>query len=254
VRRADRLFEIIQSMRRQNLVRARDLSAALEVSERTIYRDIQDLVASGVPIEGEAGVGYVLKRGFDLPPLMFKEQEIEALVLGARIVESWADAELAAAASDVIAKVQAVVPDRLRDYMANTALLAPPHHYMEPISFDMAELRRALRNQLKVRFSYRDAQAEASARTVRPLCLAYYGPVWLLSAWCELRNDFRTFRLDRMAAFAVPGDRFRHEPGKTLHDFLKRDQTWTRSRAAPNGRSEADQHGGCRTVPNGKGA
>ena len=160
VRRADRLFEIIQSMRRHRLVRARDLSAALEVSERTIYRDIQDLVASGVPIEGEAGVGYVLKAGFDLPPLMFKEQEIEALVLGARIVESWADAELAKAASDVIAKVQAVIPDRLRDYMANTALLAPPHHYMEPVSFDVAELRRALRNQLKVRFNYRDAQAE----------------------------------------------------------------------------------------------
>ena len=144
MRRADRLFEIIQSLRRRGLVRARDLSAALEVSERTIYRDIQDLMASGVPIEGEAGVGYVLKAGFDLPPLMFKEQEIEALVLGARIVESWADPELAAAASDVIAKVQAVVTDRLRDYMANTALLAPPHHYMEPIAFDVAELRRAL--------------------------------------------------------------------------------------------------------------
>jgi predicted DNA-binding transcriptional regulator YafY len=252
VRRADRLFEIIQSMRRQSLVRARDLSAALEVSERTIYRDIQDLVASGVPIEGEAGVGYVLKAGFDLPPLMFKEQEIEALVLGARIVASWADPELAAAASDVIAKVQAVIPDRLRDYMANTALLAPPHHYMEPISFDVAELRRALRNQLKVRFSYRDAQAEASERTVRPLCLAYYGPVWLLSAWCELRDDFRTFRLDRIDAFAVTAERFRQEPGRTLHDFLKRDQTWTRTRAMPNGRAECASDGKCEVAPNGK--
>jgi len=238
VRRADRLFEIIQSMRRQSLVRARDLSAALEVSERTIYRDIQDLVASGVPIEGEAGVGYVLKKGFDLPPLMFKEQEIEALVLGARIVESWADAELAAAASDVIAKVEAVIPDRLRDYMANTALLAPRHHYMEPIKFDMAELRRALRGQLKVHLRYRDAQDEPTERTVRPLCLAYFGPVWLLSGWCELRDDFRTFRLDRIDDFTVPGERFRQEPGKTLHDFLKRDQTWMRSRAAPNGKGE----------------
>jgi len=240
VRRADRLFEIIQSMRRQSLVRARDLSASLEVSERTIYRDIQDLVASGVPIEGEAGVGYVLRAGFDLPPLMFKEQEIEALVLGARIVESWADPELAAAASDVIAKVEAVIPDRLRDYMANTALLAPPHHYMEQIKFDVAELRRALRSQLKVHFSYRDAQSEPSQRTVRPLCLAYFGPVWLLSAWCELRDDFRTFRLDRIDGFTVPGDRFRQEPGRTLHDFLKRDQTWTRRSpsAAGNGKGE----------------
>ena len=240
MRRADRLFEIIQSMRRKELVRARDLSETLEVSERTIYRDIQDLVASGVPIEGEAGVGYVLKAGFDLPPLMFKEQEIEALVLGARIVESWADPELAAAAGDVIAKVQAVIPDRLRDYMANTALLAPPHHYMEPIGFDMAALRRALRSQLKVHFRYRDAAAEASERTVRPLCIAYFGPVWLLSAWCELRGDFRTFRLDRIDGFTVPGERFRQEPGKSLHDFLKRDQTWTRRgpKASANGHGD----------------
>lgn len=228
MRRADRLFEIIQFMRRKELVRARDLSEALEVSERTIYRDIQDLITSGVPIEGEAGVGYVLKAGFDLPPLMFNEQEIEALVLGARIVESWADAQLAEAASNVIAKIEAVIPERLRGYMANTALVAPPHHYMEPVSFDLAELRRALRSQLKVHFRYRNALAEGSERTVRPLCLAYFGPVWLLSAWCELREDFRTFRLDRIDGFEVRADRFRHESGKTLHDFLKRDQTWTR--------------------------
>ena len=219
-------------MRRKELTRARDLSEALEVSERTIYRDIQDLMASGVPIEGEAGVGYVLKAGFDLPPLMFKEQEIEALVLGARIVESWADAELAAAASDVIAKVEAVIPERLRGYMANTALLAPAHHYMEPVTFNMAELRRAVRSHLKVHFQYRNAIAEDSQRTVRPLCLAYFGPVWLLSAWCELREDFRTFRLDRIENFEVRTDRFPSEPGKTLHDFLKRDQTWTRRSGA----------------------
>jgi len=235
VRRADRLFEIIQFMRRKELARARDLSDALEVSERTIYRDIQDLIASGVPIEGEAGVGYVLRAGYDMPPLMFNEQEIEALVLGARIVESWADPELATAASNVIAKIEAVIPDRLRSYMANTALLAPSHHYMEAIKFDMAELRRALRSQLKVHFRYRDALTAPSERTVRPLCLAYFGPVWLLSAWCELRQDFRTFRLDRIDGFAVQSDRFRLEPGKTLHDFLKRDQTWTRGYgAAPN--------------------
>jgi len=112
MRRADRLFEIIQHMRRKPTVKARELSASLEVSERTIYRDVRDLIASGVPIEGEAGVGYVLKAGFDLPPLMFKEQEIEALVLGARIVESWADAELAEAASDAIAKIEARLPTK----------------------------------------------------------------------------------------------------------------------------------------------
>ena len=159
---------------------------------------------------------------------MFKEQEIEALVLGARIVESWADAELAAAASDVIAKVQAVIPERLRDYMANTALLAPPHHFMEPIGFDLPQLRQALRKQLKVHFRYCNSGGEDSERTVRPLSLAYYGPVWLLAAWCELRGDFRSFRLDRIHAFRVEPDRFRAEPGKTLADFLKRAQGWRR--------------------------
>jgi predicted DNA-binding transcriptional regulator YafY len=228
LRRADRLFGIIQFMRRKDVTRASDLSEALEVSERTIYRDMQDLIASGVPIEGEAGVGYVLRAGFDLPPLMFNEQEIEALVLGARIVESWADAELAAAASNVIAKVGAVVPDRLRRFMANTALLAPPDHSMEPIRFDLAELRRALRGQLKVHFRYCNALNEETERSVWPLSLAYFGPVWILAAWCELREDFRSFRLDRMDGFEVRADRFRAESGKTLQDFLKHVHTWTR--------------------------
>jgi predicted DNA-binding transcriptional regulator YafY len=229
VRRADRLFEIIQHLRRRPTTRARDLADALEVSERTIYRDIRDLMASGVPIEGEAGVGYVLRAGFDLPPLMFKEQEIEALVLGARIVESWADNELAEAASDAIAKIEAVIPERLRGYMANTALLAPSLHFMEPIAFDLADLRRAIRNRRKIRFRYTDVVGQGSERTVRPLSLAYFGPVWVLAAWCELRDDFRTFRLDRMADFSVADDLFRQEPGRTLADFLKRTHTWTRS-------------------------
>jgi predicted DNA-binding transcriptional regulator YafY len=235
VRRADRLFEIIQHMRRRPTIRARDLAEALEVSERTIYRDVHDLIASGVPIEGEAGVGYVLRAGFDLPPLMFKEAEIEALVLGARIVESWADNELAAAASDVIAKIEAVIPDRLRGFMANTALVAPALHYMEPIGFDVADLRRAVRNQERVHFAYADAQGSGTARTVRPLSLAYFGPVWVLAAWCELREDFRTFRLDRMENFTLTGARFRAEPGRALHDFLRRSQTWTRSANNPEG-------------------
>jgi predicted DNA-binding transcriptional regulator YafY len=229
LRRADRLFEIIQHLRQRPTVRARDLAASLEVSERTIYRDISDLIASGVPIEGEAGVGYVLRAGFDLPPLMFKEQEIEALVLGARIVESWADDELAEAATAAIAKIEAVIPERLRGYMANTALLAPSVHYMEPIGFDLADLRRAVRNQVKVHFRYTDVVGQGSERTVRPLSLAYFGPVWVLAAWCELREDFRTFRLDRMVEFAVTAERFRQEPGRGLRDFLKRSHTWTRS-------------------------
>jgi predicted DNA-binding transcriptional regulator YafY len=222
MRRADRLFEIIQLMRRQRLIRAADLAARLEVSERTIYRDVRDLMTSGVPIEGEAGVGYTLRQGFDLPPLMFDEQEIEALVLGARIVAAWSDVGLADAASDVIAKVEAVIPERLRQYMADIALLAPRGHFAEPISVDPRALREALRLRRKVRFDYLDGDHRATARTVRPIALSFYGPVWLLAAWCELREDFRSFRLDRISGLSVLEERFRPERGKTIHDFLKR--------------------------------
>jgi predicted DNA-binding transcriptional regulator YafY len=223
MRRADRLFEIIQFLRRRNLVRARDLAERLEVSERTIYRDVCDLMASGVPIEGEAGVGYTLRQGFDLPPLMFNEHEIEALVLGVRIVESWTDAELAEAAANVVAKVEAVIPERLRRHMTEIALLAPARHFAEPIEVDPRALRRALRHRLKVRFHYRDSEDRASARIVRPLALSFYGPVWLLAAWCELREDFRAFRLDRISGLDVLDERFPPERGKTIQDYLKRD-------------------------------
>lgn len=229
MRRADRLFEIIQHLRRKPTVKARELSEALEVSERTIYRDVADLMATGVPIEGEAGIGYVLKAGYDLPPLMFKEQELEALVLGARMVEVWGDSELAIAATDAIAKIEAVIPACLRDYMANTALLAPSAYGIEPIKCDLAELRHAIRGRQKVRFKYSDIQRQRSERTVRPLSLAFFGPVWILAAWCELREDFRTFRVDRIEAFAATGERFRLERGKSLQDFLKRPMTWSRS-------------------------
>lgn len=223
MRRADRLFEIIQILRRKRFARARDLARRLEVSERTIYRDVRDLVAGGVPIEGEAGVGYVLRRGYDLPPLMFNEQELEALVLGARIVESWADAGLAEAAADAIAKVEAVIPEPLRDHMARTALLAPADHYMEPVSVDPRELRRAIRLRVKIRLEYRDAWGHRTQRTVRPLALAFYGPVWLLASWCELRTDFRSFRLDRIERLGVLEESFRPEPGRTIYDFINRD-------------------------------
>ena len=223
MRRADRLFEIIQVLRRRKLARARDLAEKLEVSERTIYRDIGDLMASGVPIEGEAGVGYILREGYDLPPIMFNEQEIEALVLGVRIVESWADPELAAAAGNVIAKVETVIPERLRRHMEETALLAPADHFTHAITIDPSRLREAVRNSIKVHFSYADGEAQESERTVRPLGLAFYGPAWLLVSWCELRQDFRSFRLDRMRKLTVLDEAFQPEPGKTILDFMKRD-------------------------------
>src|ERR1700736_2952047 len=128
MRRADRLFRIVQLLRRRKLTTAKQLADELEVSERTVYRDVADLVGSGVPIRGEAGVGYALERGFDLPPLMFTEDELEALVLGARVVESWADASLAQAARQVLEKVEAVLPERLQDRVSRAALFAPGFH------------------------------------------------------------------------------------------------------------------------------
>ena len=223
MRRADRLFEIIQILRRKKATRAVDLAAILEVSERTIYRDISDMVSRGVPIDGEAGVGYILRPGFDLPPLMFNENEIEALLLGARIVQSWADPELAAAAATVMDKVRAVSPESLRRHIDLARLWAPADHARETIKIDQAALRHAIRDQRKIRFTYQDLDGQSTERVVRPLIMAFYGPVWLLAAWCELREGFRVFRIDRMSAFASLETKFDAEPGRTARDFLKQD-------------------------------
>jgi predicted DNA-binding transcriptional regulator YafY len=223
MRRADRLFEIIQLLRRKKATRAADLAARLEVSERTIYRDISDMVSRGVPIDGEAGVGYILRPGFDLPPLMFNENEIEALLLGARIVQSWADPELAAAAATVMDKVAAVSPETLRRQLDLVRLWAPADHARETITIDQTALRHAIRDQRKIRFTYQDLDGRSSERVARPLIMAFYGPVWLLAAWCELRNGFRVFRIDRMSAFSALETKFDTEPGKSAQDFLKQD-------------------------------
>jgi predicted DNA-binding transcriptional regulator YafY len=222
MRRADRLFSIIQILRRRRLATAGGLSQELEVSERTIYRDIADLVASGVPIDGEAGVGYILRDGHDLPPLMFGATEIEALVLGARIVAEWSDQQLARAADDALAKIAAVLPDKLRDHLGQIALYAPDNHFRQPLPNEFADLRAALRDQRKVAFDYTTPEGEITQRTVRPLALLFYGAVWLMLAWCELRQDFRSFRLDRMTRIDITAARFKPERGKTLPDYVRR--------------------------------
>ncbi len=223
MRRADRLFQLIQFLRGQRgVTTAQAIAEALEVSVRTIYRDVADLIGSGVPIEGEPGVGYLLRSGYDLPPLMFEVEEIEAIVLGAKIVSSWGDPALAAAAERALDKVEAVLPDRLRDELMETALFAPPTRLREPFTVDLAALRRAVRARHKIHFRYSNEQGNASERTVRPLGLAFYGPVWLLFAWCELRIDFRAFRVDRMEDASVLDESFKDERGKGILDYLKR--------------------------------
>lgn len=221
MRRADRLFQIIQLIRRYRVVTAGRLAGELEVSERTVYRDVRDLVLSGVPIEGEAGVGYMLRRGFDLPPLMFTEAEIEAMVLGARFVSSWADAGLARAAGDALARVEMALPERLKARLADTRLYAPSFHIPQEVATALAALRGAIDERRRVWMAYASAEGSRTERTVRPLGLFFWGRTWTLTAWCELREDFRSFRLDRLERHEVLAQRFHEEPGKTLDDFFR---------------------------------
>ena len=223
MRRADRLFQIIQILRRGQLTTARALADELEVSSRTIYRDIADLIGSGVPVDGAAGAGYLLRDGYDLPPLMFSPIELEALVLGARIVSSWADAELGRAAKDVLAKVEAVLPEPLGARLDKLPLLAPGDHAEVPRKVDLAALRRTIRERRKLELDYCDADGRLTRRCVWPLGLFFYGPVWLLAGWCELRDDFRMFRVDRIATAAFLDLPFEPVPGRTLDDFARQE-------------------------------
>ena len=220
MRRADRLFRIVQSLRRRRATTARELAQALEVSERTVYRDVRDLLLSGVPIQGEAGVGYALDRSFDLPPLMFNEEELEALVLGARIVRAWADKKLARAAEEALQKIESVLPPPLRARIGEAALFAPDFHVKAAFRSSLEGLRRAVREQRKARFRYVDKAQAGTERTVQPLGLYYWGQTWTLAAWCELRQGFRSFRLDRIDGLQVTAESFEKTPGHTLADFI----------------------------------
>jgi predicted DNA-binding transcriptional regulator YafY len=220
MRRADRLFQIVQVLRqRRTATTSAHLARRLGVSERTIYRDVRDLVLGGTPIDGEAGVGYRLRPGFDLPPLMFDRDEIQALVLGARIVRQFGDATLARASDAILTKVSAVVPKELAPLLSDTRLFVP--NVVGGKSIDALGLaREALIARRKLRISYAAVAGAATERTVRPLGIFFWGRTWTLAAWCELREDFRNFRLDRVSRSAMLDDVFADEPGKALRDML----------------------------------
>ena len=221
MRRADRLFQIVQHLRlRRTRTTARELARKLEVSERTIYRDIQDLGRSGVPIEGEAGVGYIL-RGFDVPPLMFARDEIEALVVGARMVEAWTTKQLAEAARQALRKIEAALPERLRAEIEKPQIYAIDLRTRADVRASMDAIRQAIGEGRRVEFDYSKEDGTGPRRAVQPLGLYFWGNVWTLASWCELRGDFRNFRLDRMSGLAA-GDRFEVVAGRTLADFLLR--------------------------------
>jgi predicted DNA-binding transcriptional regulator YafY len=220
MRRADRLFQIVQLLRRRRAVTtAKQIADRLEISERTVYRDIRDLVLAGTPIDGEAGVGYRIRAGYDLPPLMFDREEIQALVLGARIVRQFGDPALARASDAILAKVAAVLPKELEALVADTRLFVPTVVGGGRSADALAVARDALTARRRVRFRYTPERGDATERTVRPLGIFFWGRTWTLAAWCEMRTGFRNFRLDRVSDAAVL-DRFEEEPGRTLKDLL----------------------------------
>jgi predicted DNA-binding transcriptional regulator YafY len=221
MRRADRLFRIVRILRGGRLQTARTLAQKLEVSERTIYRDVSDLQTSGMPIEGEAGVGYTLRRDLDLPPLMFTRDELTALVLGARLVRAWGGAASTAAADSALQRIEAVLPPELRERLDAILMYAPGIRMPQFLRERLDLLHEACIDRHVLAFGYTREDGESSNREVRPLALYFWSGVWTLAAWCELRKDFRTFRIDRMQDVQVLRREFVQKKGQRLEDYLR---------------------------------
>lgn len=222
MRRADRLFLLIHALRgRRHAITAQQLAQTLEVSLRTVYRDVADLQRSGVPIEGEAGVGYLLRKGADIPPLMFNPDELEALVVGTRFVRAFGGERLGRGATAALLKIEAVLPPELRARSARTRIFAPQLDNRIEASGLIDALHAAVLEQQVLRLNYRDSEARCSQREIEPLCLSFWGGSWTLGAWCRLRAGFRSFRPDRIADYAVTGERFAESRERGLDAYLR---------------------------------
>ncbi|WP_170358768.1 MULTISPECIES: helix-turn-helix transcriptional regulator [Ruegeria] len=219
MRRSDRLFDIIQILRDGKLHRAQDIADRLEVSVRTIYRDMDTLVASGVPVEGERGVGYMVREQITLPPLNLTPAELEALNLGMAIVAEAADPDLKAAAETLADKIDAVLPTQVVAEADTWKFAVYPFADAARGLAHMAPIRSAIKTRQKLHLSYRRIDGVLTDRTIRPLHMEYWGRVWTLTAWCELREGFRVFRIDLIEAVSPLPEIFADEPGKTLSDF-----------------------------------
>lgn len=217
MRRADRLFRLVEVLRSRRFATGAWLAEELQVSLRTLYRDIRDLCASGVPIEGEAGVGYRLRYRLDVPPLLFDVQELEALLIGTRMVQAWGDGELSAAAGAALAKIHNALPEALRREARIAQLYVPRTPAPPPW---LQELRAAIRQRMAVSMDYRREDGVRSTRTVWPLGLFFWGPAWTLVGWCTLRGEFRHFRLDRIQRLGSTETRYPDEPGRRLDDYF----------------------------------
>lgn len=222
--RSERLLALLQLLRRhRHPVSGATLAGELGVSIRTLYRDIATLQAQGADIEGEPGVGYVLRPGFMLPPLMFSQGELEALVLGFRWVQKFADAPVTKAATDALAKISAVLPAELAAELENTALLVGPRRIVDGEIVDLAVIRAAIRRERKLRLSYCDAAGVRSERVVWPVALGYFEETRMLVAWCEWRQGYRHFRTERMAAIALLEERFPRRRAAMLKEWRETD-------------------------------
>lgn len=210
MRRAERLLKLIQVLRRHRRpVIAEHLARELEVSQRTVYRDISGLMADGVPIRGEAGIGYVLGAGYDLPPMMFTADEIEALLVGMSWVETRADVGLSRAARDVLAKVGTVLPPALAPLMIERTVTAGAFgRRAEADRVDVAAIRKAIRDRQRLTLDYIDEKGARTERVVWPLAIGYFELARILVAWCERRAQFRHFRTDRMVSAIVEPRRY----------------------------------------------
>ncbi len=239
MRRADRLFELVQRIRGRRLSTAEQLAQALEVSVRTVYRDIADLQARGVPIEGEAGVGYRMQPGFTLPPLMFTSAEAQALAAAVRMAQAHMDVPMAAQAEAALGKIVSVLSREARAAAESVALYAPEGGTEPTTREHLLRTRRAAADQRKLRFNYTDEQGRHTQRCLRPLGCFFWGAVWTLAAWCETREDFRSFRLDRMSQLQTTELGFRDEPGKTLAELLRRNASLEAGLAAHKKRKQA---------------
>jgi len=220
MRRADRLFQIVQYLRAGRLLTARTLAERLEVSERTIYRDIADLQVSGVPVDGEAGIGYLMREGYDLPPLMFSRDEVSALIVGARMVGAWGGVKMALAAETALSKIDNVLPDDMKGQARTTPVFAFDHQMPGEVKSRFDELNQAIIERSVLAVSYKTVEGEASRREIEPLGLYYWGRTWTLAAWCRLRGDFRNFRIDRIVTMETTGEKTKAAKGRTLRDFL----------------------------------
>ena len=221
MRRADRLFLIIHALRgRRTALPARALAETLSVSLRTVYRDVADLQLSGVPIEGEAGVGYLLRKGADIPPLMFNADELEALVVGSRFVKAFAGKRLSVGAKAALLKIEAVLPPELRERATRSRIFAPVD-WSESRSGQIDHLHAAIAAHQVLQLDYRDESGRARLREVEPLCLAFWGGAWTLGGWCRLRSDFRNFRPDRIQVFAPTGETFVETAERGLAAYLR---------------------------------